>query len=506
MIKTDDIRNLQLIRQLPQFQKAAKEFDDLTSHQAIEVILNKYASKEVLSTIATHFFSNLDELFNSIEIPYGIYTEENAECYYEKLIDDLFSCQGEDGSVVHSYRNINMEFFISISILLYNELPEYFYPNLFPGKIEELYKLCNRFGIESLPPVPNKLQYRKRALYYWECCKAFTSIRNAVGFSPSEMCAFLYYYVPYIMANEAPDERTIAEEELPQPTNAWFIGGEYQPEELDQQLLLWQANEDTRKGDLLFFYQKGKCKALNSLWRAGKDGIADPFFHYYGSTYITNKTELPSISFDEFVNDTIFSSFSLARKKFQGVNGWKIPAEYYHRLLELLQAKGFDVNSIPKLFAPTLQDGVIIKDESDVENYRIKPILESLGWISGRDYIQQLPIRTGRKESERPDFFLHYTRGKHSYQHKAKVVIEAKMEIKTNRQLEKDFGQLKSYSDHVHPTVIALADKEGLYIYRKKHGDFLDWKDYTLYRWAELSANSSYYDQNKYDEVRKLFS
>lgn len=65
------------------------------------------------------------------------------------------------------------------------------------------------------------------------------------------------------------------------PGQAWILVGNYGNGEKDMEHGFWQANQLTKKGDILLFYEKSPVKALNSIWIAQEDGVVDPFFYYY---------------------------------------------------------------------------------------------------------------------------------------------------------------------------------------------------------------------------------
>lgn len=68
--------------------------------------------------------------------------------------------------------------------------------------------------------------------------------------------------------------------------------------------------------------------------------------------------------------DTYFSNHPLVRKNFQGVNGWPVTGKDYAELMRMIEAKGFDTSVLPQIYAPSLPEGIVIKEEKDVEkNY-----------------------------------------------------------------------------------------------------------------------------------------
>lgn len=54
-------------------------------------------------------------------------------------------------------------------------------------------------------------------MYYWSLCEVFYRFRAENELSPAELCAFLYDFAPNFMPQKEAD--------VPQPTQAWCIGG-----------------------------------------------------------------------------------------------------------------------------------------------------------------------------------------------------------------------------------------------------------------------------------------
>lgn len=76
-------------------------------------------------------------------------------------------------------------------------------------------------------------------MYYWELCEVFYRFRIENQLSPAELCAFLYDYAPNFISKEKTD--------IPQPAQAWFIGGKTAPIESTLDFTFWQANPETQK-------------------------------------------------------------------------------------------------------------------------------------------------------------------------------------------------------------------------------------------------------------------
>lgn len=362
---------------------------------------------------------------------------------------------------------------ITISLLLYHFAPEFYFPNFFKFNAKTLNKILDTFNIE-LPKLPKKSDYKGRCLYYWHLCIAFKEFREKHNLNPSEMCAFLYDFSPSLLIEK--------EIEIPKSTQAWFIGGKTNEIEAGASHLFWQANPETKKGDILIHYEKTPVSAINSIWIAQTDGIIDPFFHYYSNTYIINRIEIPPISIHQLKEDLYFKDNPLVKKNFQGVNGYPLSNEDYKRLLKLIKEKGFEINKLPSLYTIDLSLDVEIKKEVDVEVKLLEPLLKQVGLVKEKDYIKQLPIKAGRGHRIYPDYVLFYD--KIEDQEKAEILIEAKLHIKNSIDLHNAFTQARSYANLLEANKIILCDKTGLIIFEKT--DSFDRNQYTRIYWNEF--------------------
>lgn len=360
-----------------------------------------------------------------------------------------------------------------ISYVLSKFASEYFFPYLFLCQIFELNKIADFFNID-LPKVPKRTDYQERCMYYLELCEVFYLFRKENGLSPEELFAFLYDFAPKNLPQEKSD--------ITKPSQAWFIGGHTEKEEMELDSTFWQANPDTRKGDILVHYETSPVSAITCVKTSLTDGVIDPLFRYYGCIYIGDRMDIPHITLKELREDEYFSSHPLVRKNFQGVNGWSMSSEDYSELLRMIKAKGFNTETLPKLYAPTLPKNVNIEIERDVELQLLEPLLNSMGWYENKDFIRQLPIQAGRGHSVFPDYAIHYDNNPD--EEKAKVLIEAKFHMKNNQDIEAAFLQARSYARLLNSSVIVLCDKENLIVYEKK--DSFDRNMYKKYYWGEF--------------------
>lgn len=463
-------------------QKAIKEFEEASNDDTMIDLVFKYNPRTKLwldnvkaRTLIADFNEsmwcyNIEE-FPDKERPKNL---KEAKDYYEDVVSRGY---WEDGGMVIPRNDYNtmLNNIVWISFLMYYFAPEYYFPNIFIFRFFDLNKIADVFNIE-LPSIPKKSDYKARCMYYWELCEVFYQFRIENKLSSAELCAFLYDFTP----NYIPKEKV----EIPQPGQAWFIGGKTDPIESTLDFTFWQANPETKKGDILVHYETSPISAITCLWIAQTDGVIDPFFHYYSNTYIGNKVDIPHITLKELQTDEYFSKHPLIRKKFQGVNGWPISSENYSELLRMIKAKGFDIDTLPKLYAPTLPKDVNIEREHNVETQLLEPLLNAMGWNENKDFIRQLPIHAGRGHRIFPDYALHYDNKPD--EEKTKVLIEAKLHMKNNREIEAAFLQARSYAHLLESSVIVLCDKQCLIVYEKKES--FDRDNYTKYYWEQLES------------------
>jgi hypothetical protein len=372
---------------------------------------------------------------------------------------------------------------IAISYALYVFSSEYYFPNLFKCNFLILNRIVDNFEIE-LPSIPKKSDYQARCMYYMDLCKSFYDFRIKNNLSPSELCAFLYDFAPKFVRQE--------ETPMPEPAQAWFIGGSLTKNKKYGEIGFWQANPETRKGDILVMYEISPVSAITSIWRARVDGVIDPFFHYYSNTFIIDEIQIPHISLNELKDDCHFSLHPLVKKNFQGVNGWQISSEDYSELIRIIKKKEGIIEKLPQLYKPTIRKNISITCEKNVEKELLEPFLHELG-ISPNDYIRQLPIRAGRGSKIYPDYALFYDDT--SGYEKAKVLIEAKYLMKNNQEIEECFKQARSYANILESNTVVICDMNCIMIYEKKEG--FDRTDYNKYYWEEIE------NPDKFREIKR---
>lgn len=415
-------------------------------------------------------FSQVRECFENY-LENGVYYEYDGEKTY--LIEP------KDYQMFLEYHTIMSFYFYAIA---YN----FTIPNLFIFRFFDLNKITDYFDLE-LPEIPKKSDYKARCLYYMDLCEVFYNFRIENNLSPNELCAFLYDFAPNFIA------KNNLQEELPKPSQAWFIGGKIDDTDTLSDFTLWQTNPETKKGDILVHYETSPISAITKIWLANTDGVKDPFFYYYANTFLTNPIEIPKITLKELQSDDYFKNHSLVRKKFQGVNGWAMTNEDYSELLRILKNKDFDISVLPTPYAPDTPKEISVQNEKQVENELLEYYLTEIGFEKDKDYIKQLPIRAGRGSAIYPDYAMHYDNTK-GYE-TAKILIEAKYKMKNNAEIEEAFKQARSYANLLESSVIILCDKQMLLIYVKKES--FDRNNYKKIYWEDLKNPDVFNDLKK---------
>ena len=510
--------NWGLFKESPSGQETIAKFSKLSSADcSIEEMFS------IAKTFSPLYFSNItkkeEEGFLKIlqefddvisnTLPESFNGEEELWNYYSWLLkgfatdDDI---QFED--IPQSKFKYVLQDIIFLSTILHAYLPNYYIPNFFVLQFLYLNRFAKKYELD-LPKVPNRSDYKNRCLYYIEICKILRQFREENGFdSPADFCAYLYGYELPLIKEEMESDYSVPKPM--QPENAWILVGNYGEGEKNMNHGLWQANQFTSKGDVLLFYEKSPVKKLNAIWTALEDGVVDPFFHYYSYTIIGEKIEIPNdkaISFNDFKNCEYFKNRSkegnFVSKNFQDVSGWAVTSSDYKEIKRMLEDKGFDTSILPSLYEPKKLAGVNIELEADVSNKLLVPLLEEMGWKRDVDFKAEVEFpagrgTTGHQMEKRPDFCLHLT-GKEK-DLGAKVVIEVKLWMKNNEEIEANYYQGLSYAKWGNAQVLVLCDKNQIRVYeRNKKGEF-DENKWVRFRWEEMEK------LEKFNELKRMLS
>lgn len=429
----------------------------------------------------THFLKNCALVINSIYTDKLFYEKnETTTEYFTRLIDNLEICHVEVNSYGELVRMENKDPIVSkrdykrlcsilpeISLILYLYAHS-FSPVFFREQFDIFMKILDVLDI-PMPGLPAKTDKRGRLLLYNELNKNIANFAQTNNLSPEETCACIYDF-SFLLLNEDKEQK-----EMPEPTNIWLTGGSkedyktFLENPAEGAKSVWACNENTKRGDIVIMYVRSPYSCIQSIWRADIDGVYTPFNYYNSRARITRGIVVPSVSLSELKSDPYFSKLPITRKNFQGVNGIRFSATDYNELQRLLIKKGFDVSVLPQLYQPDLYIEGQIKNERDVEEKLLIPLLEKLGY-SENDWTRQLSQKAGRKEKAIPDFVF-LPKGEIHFQN-APMIIEAKFDMSSNIERTKSYNQALSYARLMKSTVFGICDRDRLLIYKEKNGYF----------------------------------
>jgi hypothetical protein len=393
---------------------------------------------------------------------------------HEGIFINEFKIIGKDN---FKHWTIDVRFF---SRVLYSSFPEYFFPYTLDCGFNKFQKICEEFNI-TIPEAPKKKAWLDRATYYLDLCESLLEFRKINSFTPAELCAFLYDFAPNVL-------HELEDNELPNPSKVWFVGGsKYDFEFLDNAINdsteHWQGNIDSRKGDIVVMYCVSPRSYIHSIWRVIGDGFADPFFYYYSVVYLSKPIKLDvHITLKDLECNSLWSNSPLVRKNLQGINGYPIKYQEYLELLSVLKFKGQNIEVLPLIKPTNRLDTDDLKDERDVEIRLIEPFLEFIKYRP-KDWIRQMPVKMGRGERNYPDycFGANPARGEET----AKMILESKYEIKTQKELQDAYFQAKSYAVRLQADRFVIAAREGIWIFIPKNMTY-KFDDYFHCNWVDI--------------------
>ena len=411
--------------------------------------------------------------------------DDQAGEFFGAIADDGITMTDEEGEIEI---NDTMDLLFNIPIIstwLYLSYPDLYKPYFFQNQFYLLTRIAESFGIE-LPPVPIKSKKVERLKYYGKLCESFLFFQDEHEMTAAEFCAFLYDFAP----NDIKQYDSQTQETLPEPTQVWMIGGNKGGEDFEflenfseGDTHFWQGNVDTKKGDILVMYCLAPYSYIHSIWRATTDGIADPFFHWYGSIYIGQGQKVAPVTLNELKSDSYFSNYPLVRKNMQGVNGYPLTSEAYLELQKMIAKKGGEVSSLPKLYGYQFDKNKSLNEEKEVNIYLIEPLFIKLGYTPS-DWTKELSVSMGRSGNTYADYAFPLKGNKDS--ENVSMLVESKFLIRTNRDMDDTFRQVKSYGKRLLAKTLIIADKDSIWIYERQ-GDYdFDSTQYVKKAWKEL--------------------
>jgi len=448
-------------------------------------------------TVENYFLDNCFLTIDSI-IAAKLFIEKNESTadYFTRLIDSLEIFLVEENSEGELVRKENEQPIIhqkdyktfcailsEISLMLYFYGELFFFPILFREQFDVFMKILDVLEI-PMPELPAKSDKRGRLLLYNGLNENINKFAEENNLTPKEACACIYDFA--FMLLEENNDKT----EMPEPTNIWLTGGSkedyktFLQNPVEGATSVWTCNENTKRGDIIVMYVRTPYSCIQSIWRADIDGVYTPFNYYNSRTRATNGIVVPHITLNELKADPYFSKLPITRKNFQGVNGIQFSANDYKELQQLLTAKGFNVSVLPQLYSPNLENSGQLRNEKDVEEKLLIPLLEKLGY-SETDWTRQLSQKAGRTEKAIPDFVF-LPKGEIHFQN-APMVIEAKFDMSSTIERTKSYNQALSYARLMKSSVFGICDKDRLIIYKEKKGYFDRFKPVFEKHWQSIN-------------------
>ncbi len=426
----------------------------------------------------------------------GDWTFDTSKSARENAEEMINTCFGGDYGYAISY-------IAPLSFYLYKRNPSYFIPYMFLLRYNYIRQILEDYDLD-IKEVPGKANFKDRCIYYLDMCDALVKFRQFNELTGPELCAFIYD-----MERKQYDA-AYTNESTPFP-QIWLTGGKKDGKEVTAKTMFWHANAETKKGDIIIFYETGKTaikehkSCITGIWKAQTDGISDPMFYYYGHVVIGDEIKIKPIPFKVLISDSRTNKLPRIGAHFFGISGDAVSTKQYEDLLSLIEERdpSFDRNKLPKLHEPfslelTLSEARSkgMKPEKWVEEYFIKKMLEKMGWRYKVDYDRQVHLQLGREKIEgektqdgRTDFSLFIFGRKLK---SADVLIEAKGPGEMDgKNIEKAFWQAESYASRQYASLIVLADDEKLLLFPKsKDGTFKFSNNPESFTWKEIFANT----------------
>jgi len=438
-------------------------------------VINNIFSDKLEQKEEEKSFDYFERLIDNIGIS-DVNIDKDGKCYKEKTDNSyVFARRGD-------YKTL-CAILSEISLALYCLNPDTFFPILFREQFDVFMKILDVLEI-PMPELPAKSDKRGRLLLYNELNYEIIKFSEKNELTIEETCACVYDFA-FMMLEEDKNKT-----EMPEPTNIWLTGASkenyktFLENPVDGAKYVWTCHENTKRGDIIVMYVVSPYSCIQSIWRADIDGVYTPFNYYNSRTRATNGIVIPHITLNELKADPYFSQLPIIRKNFRGVNGVQFSANDYKELQKILKEKSFDVSVLPQLYSPDLEIVSQLKNEKDVEEKLLIPLLDKLGY-SETDWTRQLSQKAGRKEKAIPDFVF-LPKGEVHFQN-APMIIEAKFDMSSTIERTKSYNQALSYARLMKSSVFGICDKDRLVIYKEKKGYFDRFKPIFEKHWQGIN-------------------
>lgn len=492
----------QLYKESPEGKKAIQKFD-----KAMKKDFSIDDTLELFKEYDGEWFLNSTQGETRIALRNACSTVENWK------FDDSKSARANAEEMITTCFNGEYDYAIPeigpLSFFLFKKYPSSFIPYMFLLRYHYIRQILEDYDLDVME-VPGKANFKSRCFYYFDICDALAKFREFNGLSAPELCAFIYDM------EKKQYDAAYAREKSPFP-QVWLIGGAKGGKEVNAESMCWQANSETKKGDVLIMFETGLTakkenkSCITGFWKAQTDGITDPLFLRYGSVIIGEEIKVKPLPFKELLKDGRASKLPRCGAHFCGVRGDAVSSGSYEGLLDLIEKNdpSFDRTLLPKMHEPfqakvRYEDRGEMKPEKWVEEYLIKEMLERMGWGTPEvDYRRQVHLQLGRAKVEgektqdgRTDFSL-FPYGRQLKC--ADVLIEAKAPNEMDgKGIEMAFWQAESYASRQYANLIILADGDKILLFPKRKDEpFKFSNNPDTYTWAEIFS-----DTDKFKELR----
>ncbi len=456
--------------------------------------------------------SNEDETKSFFEASsrfFGVWEFDNSKSPRENVEEMItMRCKGDFGYA--------LQFIAPLSFYLYKKESSYFIPYMFLLRYSYIRQILEDYDLD-IKEVPGKANDKDRCFYYLDICDALSKFREVNGLTGPELCAFIYD-----MERKQYDA-AYTKEITPFP-QVWLMGGAKDGKEVYAKTLFWEANAETKKGDIIIFYETGQTEikenrsCITGIWIAQTDGISDPLFIRYGQAVIGNEIKIKPIPFKVLLSDPRTNKLPRIGAHFLGIRGDAVSTKTYKGLLELIEERNpsFDRSILPELYEPysptvRYEDRGDMKPEKWVEECLIKVLLEEHMKLKYKiDYDRQVHLQMGRAKIEgektqdgKTDFSL-FPFGRRLKC--ADVLIEAKAPGEMDgKDLETAFWQAESYASRQYAGLIILADGDKVLLFpRSKDGTFkFSLKKENEYKWKQIFSDPDTFNELR-DRIEKF--
>jgi hypothetical protein len=229
----------------------------------------------------------------------------------------------------------------------------------------------------------------------------------------------------------------------------------------NEEEVIWSARKAMQAGDKLFIYRTSPVSAITDIFEAVDDAYFHPVSAWDGFWVKMRRVcKISPIRFSDLRKDPVLKDWWVVKKQFTGTITDPVTFNIYNRFLELISEDIKQEHKLtPEPVAAHGSSGDFVS-EHDFEEKVITPLLKRFDIKHDRQYLCRFHIGT------------QITRGKIDYllyrKNKPYSLIENKLRILNDSELEKAVNQAKSYALQVGVDQFLVASPEGYWFYKLK--------------------------------------